>query len=224
VDGSERLQLTYPPGYSLMPRWSPDGKQIVFFEILADKAARIYEVSAEGGTPRQLMPDDPSQQFDPNWSPDGSKIVFGGAGGDPASTVRVLDLTTRQVSMLAGSHGFFSPRWSPDGRYLVAMTVDSSTLYLWDFQTEKWTDMGSVGGFPSWSKDGQYVYVFGPNATPAVLRIRVRDRKVERVADLQTFKFTGRYDGSLAVAPDESLILLRDAGTQNVYALDWEAP
>jgi len=225
VDGSERLQLTYLPGYSLMPRWSPDGKQIVFFETRADKAARIYEVSPEGGTPRQLMPDDPSQQFDPNWSPDGSKIVFGGAGGDPASTVRVLDLTTRQVSTLAGSHGFFSPRWSPDGRYLVAMTVDSATLYLWDFQTEKWTDMGSVGGCPSWSKDGQYVYVFGANATGAVLRIRVSDHKVERVADLKAFRGTGHYgDGCLALAPDDSLLLLRDAGTQDVYSLDWKAP
>ena len=26
ADGSERLQLTYPPMYALMPRWSPDGK------------------------------------------------------------------------------------------------------------------------------------------------------------------------------------------------------
>jgi Tol biopolymer transport system component/DNA-binding winged helix-turn-helix (wHTH) protein len=224
VDGSERLQLTYLPGYSLMPRWSPDSKQIVFIEIPADKSARIYEVSAEGGTPRQLMPDDPSQQSDPNWSPDGSKIVFGGAGGDPASTVRVLDLTTRQVSTLTGSQGFFSPRWSPDGRYLVAMTVDSGTLYLWDFQTEKWTDLGSVGGFPSWSKDGQYVYVFGANATYAVLRIRISDHKVEQVADFKALATTGRYGGSLALAPDDSLLLLRDVGTQDVYALDWEVP
>src|SRR5947209_17976704 len=29
VDGSERLQLTYPPVSSTLPRWSPDGKQIV---------------------------------------------------------------------------------------------------------------------------------------------------------------------------------------------------
>ena len=85
ADGSERLQLTAPPNHSLMPRWSPDGKRIVFYELPVDQSARIYEVSPEGGTARQLMPDDPSQQLDPNWSPDGSKIVFGGAGGDPAS-------------------------------------------------------------------------------------------------------------------------------------------
>jgi serine/threonine protein kinase len=30
VDGSERLQLTYPPMYPVLPRWSPDGKNIIF--------------------------------------------------------------------------------------------------------------------------------------------------------------------------------------------------
>jgi hypothetical protein len=94
LDGSENLQLTYPPMYPVLPRWSPDGKKIVFFEfaLRSDKPARIYEVSSESGTPRQLIPDDPSQQLDPNWSPDGSKIVYGGESGDAASAIRVFDL------------------------------------------------------------------------------------------------------------------------------------
>jgi serine/threonine protein kinase len=51
IDGTQRLQLTYPPMYPVLPRWSPDGKQIVFFEFARDTApARIYEVSADGGT------------------------------------------------------------------------------------------------------------------------------------------------------------------------------
>src|ERR1700686_919915 len=45
MDGSERLQLTYPPSQALMPRWSPDGKTIVFFGVDANKPPRIYEVS-----------------------------------------------------------------------------------------------------------------------------------------------------------------------------------
>ena len=188
--------------------------------MTAGKAARIHEVSAEGGTPRQLMPDDPSQQFDPNYSPDGSKIVFGGAANDPASTIRVLDLKTRQVSTLPGSQGFFSPRWSPDGRYIVALTFDTSGLELFDFQTEKWTELakGTLGPFPNWSKDGQFVYALAVNAPGKVLRVRISGRKVEEVADMKTFTSTG----SLALAPDDSILVLRDTGTDDVYGLDWE--
>jgi Tol biopolymer transport system component len=225
ADGSERLQLTYPPNYAMLPRWSPDRKTIVFFEMIADRPDRIYEVSPEGGTPRQLMPDDPSSQGDPNWSPDGSKIVFDRVFNDPAAAIRVLDLASQQVSTLPGSQGLFSPRWSPDGRYIVALQADETRLLLFDFQTQKWTEIAKGGvGWQNWSKDGKYVYIMGGTGPGAVLRIRLSDHKTEQVVDLKNFRTAGQFDGSLALAPDDSLLLLRDAGTQEVYALDWEEP
>ena len=32
LDGGDRTQLTFPPLHATLPRWSPDGKQIAFFE------------------------------------------------------------------------------------------------------------------------------------------------------------------------------------------------
>lgn len=224
ADGSERWQLTYPPNYAMLPRWSPDGKKIVFFEYVADKPSRILEISPEGGTPRELLPNDPRPQWDPNWSPDGSKIVFGGSAGDAASTIRVLDLASHEVSMLPQSQGLYSPRWSPDGRYILAVSSDSTTLFLLDLHTQRWTDLakGSLS-WPNWSRDGRYVYI-AANAMGAVLRIRVGDREIQPVADLKNFTTAGRSDNSLALAPDDSLLLLRNVGTRDVYALDWEEP
>jgi len=46
----------------------------------------------------------------------------------------------------------------------------------------------------------------------------------EKVADLKNFIVAGRYGGSLALAPDDSPLVLRDAGTQDVYGLDWLSP
>ena len=34
LDGTERLQLTFPPMRALLPRWSPDRKQIAFNAIV----------------------------------------------------------------------------------------------------------------------------------------------------------------------------------------------
>jgi hypothetical protein len=60
VDGSERLQLTYPPSRPYVPRWSPDGKTIAFFDGRHTIDPKIYTVSSEGGSPRPLLPDDPA--------------------------------------------------------------------------------------------------------------------------------------------------------------------
>ena len=237
VDGSERLQLTYPPMYPVLPRWSPDGKKIVFFEFAAgaDKPGKIYEISPDGGSPRALMPgdshqqdsrqQDARQQMDPNWSPDGSKIVFSNESNDPSSAIHVLDMSTHRVSDLPGSEGLYSPRWSPDGRYVSAFSADSMKLLLFDFQSEKWTELASGSlSWLNWSHDGQYVYVLDYRGKNAVVRIRISDHKTEQVADLKDFATTGRYGGCLALAPDDSPLLLRDTGTQDVYSVDWESP
>jgi hypothetical protein len=57
-----------------------------------------------------------------------------------------------------------------------------------------------------------------------VLRIHVSDRKVELVTSLNGVPTTGHFSIFLTLAPDDSPVLLRDRGTQDVYALDWKAP
>jgi eukaryotic-like serine/threonine-protein kinase len=225
TDGSERLQLTYAPSQALMPRWSPDGKTILFFVADANKPFKVYEVSREGGSAQPLMPENPDPQTDPNWSPDGTRIVFAGRSADASSSIRILDLATHQISTLPGSQGIYSPRWSPDGRYIPALSPDGTRLVVFDFQTQKWTELakGSMGWL-EWSKDGQYLQAQDASGTGAVIRIRLSDHKTERVVDLKNFAPVGYYGQWFALAPDDSPIMLRNAGTQDVYSLDWEEP
>ena len=76
----------------------------------------------------------------------------------------------------------------------------------------------------NWSHDGKYVYLLDNKGKDAVVRIRVSDHKIEQVVDLKDFVSAGKYGGALALAPDDSPLLLRDAGTQDVYSVDWQAP
>jgi Tol biopolymer transport system component len=224
-DGSERLQLSYPPLYSMHPCWSPDGKEIVFFDFAPGQKSKLYSVSIDGGAPREMIPEDPQGQLDPSWSPDGIRIVFGGASSDPNTTIRVLDVKTHQISTLPGSKGLFSPRWSPDGRYVLAMPPNPHILMLFDFASQRWVEIAKVtADFPNWSRTGDYVYFLHEGDQPSVMRVRIRDRKLERVADLKNPGQARQFLFSFGLAPDDSPLLVRDTGTQEIYALDWEAP
>lgn len=223
TDGSQRIQLSYPPLAPMLPRWSPDGQQIAFTGLSVGQKTKMYTVSADGGMPREILPEDSHQQYDPTWSPDGTKIAFGGPPADPNSTIRIVDVGTHQVSTLPGSSGLYSPRWSPDGRYIIGMPFHGRSLMLFDFTTQKWDELAKVTcGFPNWSKNGDYVYFLHEENQPSVMRIHIPDRKIERVADLMGFRQGGYFGVWLGMAPDDSPLLLRDTGTQEIYALDWE--
>ena len=223
-DGSQRIQLSYPPLTAVLPSWSPDGKQLVFYGTLPGRDWLLYTVSTDGGAPTEQIPEDSEKKLDPDWSADGTKIVFGNGPANKDSSIRVLDINTHQLSTLPGSTGLYAPRWSPDGRRIAAMTFDSRSLMLFDFETQKWEEIAKITlGFPNWSKRGEYVYFLHEENQPSVMRVRIRDRKLERVADLKNFRQTGFWYVWLGMAPDDSPLLLRDTGTQEIYALDWQA-
>jgi eukaryotic-like serine/threonine-protein kinase len=227
ADGSDRQQLTYAPVVAGLPRWSPDGTQIAFIDARSGRPWKIFVVSALGGTPQEILPQD-QLEADPVWSPDGKKLAFGRTP-DIATSIYIVDLATRQFSPVPGSEGLFSPRWSPDGRYLVAITNDSAALRLYDFQTEKWSDWVTEPiGFPQWSQDGSYLYYDSPFTDhPTFRRIKVGQTHSELVVDLKALH---RYAGAppayqwSGVAPDGSPLFVRNLSSDEIYALDLDLP
>lgn len=228
ADGSDRLQLTYSPTVAALPRWSPDGTQIVYVAADPGKTWSMFLISAQGGSPQPLL-NDTTHQVDPVWSPDGKRIAFG-RQGKKADGIYVIDLDTRQTSLIPGSEKLFSPRWSPDGRYLAALNQESTKLFLLDWKSQTWSEWLSEPGalgFPTWSRDSKYLYydvAYTQHGT--FRRVKVGENHSELVADLKDLQ---RYSiapafGWSGLAPDGSALFDRDLSTDEVYAMDLSLP
>ena len=227
LDGTQKLQLVFPPMQAYLPRWSPDGKQITFFGHPPGEPWQLYLIPAEGGTPEMIYRG-ATNSADPNWSPDGKSLAFGeNSLNNQGSAVYILDLKTRKASKLPGSDGLYSPRWSPDGRYIAAIPLDSLKLMLFDFTTQKWTELADTFvAYPAWSRDGRYLYFDGIlDNQESYFRVQITSGKLEPIFSLKGFQAAGGAFGNwTGLAPDESPLVVRDASIQEIYALDWEHP
>jgi Tol biopolymer transport system component len=212
--------------YALNPRWSPDGAQIVFMEVASPRRDLSYIVPADGGSPRRLISNDGGRQADPNWSPDGRKIVFaGGVFGDPkGGDLRILDLTSGQITIVPGSSGMESPRWSPDGRTIAALLWTEQGLRVFDLETQQWTSLvtKAVVDYPAFSADSRFIYFLRPGHDQGVFRVRVKGGEPERVIDLKDWHMTGYTGFWMALDPTDAPLLLRDTGSSDIYALTLE--
>ena len=227
-DGSNPVQLTDPPIKVLMPRWSPDGTQILFWEFSVGHS-EVYVVAAGGGSPQRLFPEGQETLGDPNWSADGRNVVSSTAGPfNRKGNLRILDLATHQTAIVAGSDGIYSPRWSPDGRHIAAMPVDANGLKIFDLKSQQWSDLvpqDTLGtlAFPSWSTDSQSIYFIciPANGDKGVFRIRVGGGAPERVASLKSIDLGGWW-GWMGLDPGGAPLVLRDTGSNDIYAMTLE--
>jgi len=99
---------------------------------------------------------------------------------------------------------------------------------LFDVETQKWTELAQIGvGYPTWSRGGDYIYFTGiplGGEPSGIFRIRISDHKLEELFSLREVRQAPGWGEWFGLSPDDSPILVRDTGTQDIYALDWDAP
>jgi eukaryotic-like serine/threonine-protein kinase len=225
IDGSRKQQLTSPPLDVDLPRWSPDETEIAFSGYQGGQTWKVYVIPAAGGNPIEMLPGRQWQR-DPSWSADGESLVFSGSEGRVSATqmaLFVVNVKTRESAVLPGSIGLHEPRWSPDGRYIAATTADSQKLLLFDTLAKKWMELTRIAiGYLNWSRDSTYLYADTFGTDPLIVRIRVPDGTLEKVASLKGLhRAWGVYGPWCGLAPDNSPLVTRDAGIQEIYSIQW---
>jgi Tol biopolymer transport system component len=151
--------------YSTSPRWSPDGKKIVFQGFDNNiMNTQIYIINSDGTELKMIC----DGQL-PDWSPDGKRIAFL-SGAD----IYVMDIDGKANGIIkdqALSGYLTAPRWSPDGAKILFATVERSnngditTIYTIDSDgrnlkmVKKDIDLEKMDIISDccWSPDGQRI-------------------------------------------------------------------
>jgi TolB protein len=129
ADGSGLRRLTSDPAYEGAPRFSPDGRFVVFEGERAGQP-EIFRVEVESGRVEQLT-DSASRKLGPAYSPDGGTIAF---MERRFIRWRVSGLDTRTGKIRALSEdawGACRPAFAPDGLIAYVSTAESPKADLW---------------------------------------------------------------------------------------------
>jgi Tol biopolymer transport system component len=106
-------QITYGPGSSLNPTWSPDGASIAY---ASDRSGNfdLWIQRLDGSEPIQVT-QSTAEEWQPAWSPDGLWLAY--RSEEDGGGVFVVSLNGGMIRRV--SDFGYEPRWSPDGMRLM---------------------------------------------------------------------------------------------------------
>jgi eukaryotic-like serine/threonine-protein kinase len=226
-DGSDRLQLTYPPLMATSPVWSPDGTQIAFTAVRIGEPLRIEIISANGGTSRSIFPEE-RNQGSATWSADGASIFFGRlpwmeSGKTLPVQIEKVELSTHQISEVPNSQDMLAPAMSPDGKCLAAVHSENDEKFaLYDFKSAKWTAFGVDSAVrPAWLRDSSAVAFITHRGE--LHYYRPATQQVDAGVKMQSSvrPFSGSLEGVdfLSIGLDDAPLAARDQRSTQLYAI-----
>ncbi|HEY4079307.1 MAG TPA: hypothetical protein VGM81_01310 [Burkholderiaceae bacterium] len=193
VDGTGFRQIAGKPTWCTgSPKWSPDGKRVVFYETLAEYTFWALRPDLLPQTESQIVSVDvatgariehtsgPGMKIGPQYlSMD--EIVYRRKGGPAAGLYSTAGKTVVKIEQLR------TPSWSADGKQILYDKFtfrgwkQNQPLYSWDANVDtQYTDV-----WPGFSKDGMMVLTEkGDNSSIAIMRPDGSEKK--RIFDTAT--------------------------------------
>ncbi len=222
-------RVTFDPGSEYRPRWTPDGRYIVFGAFRVGGNG-LYQRRADGtGVDSLLLVGSLDEGL---WSPDGKWILFrsgatsAAAGGRDIFGVRPgMDSVPMQV--LATPYDEMAIALSPDGTWMAYQSDETGRVEVFvrpfpDVESGKRQVSNGGGTGPLWSRDGsELFYVSADNVMVAVTvssgeRLEVGEPRVLFRFPPDLLQIQSQFYTPWDIAPDGRFIMARSmtAATQ----------
>lgn len=202
--------------YPLMsPRWSPDGKKLVFVSFKGGRSS-INTVSIDTGK-IEVLTRYPGINGAPSWSPDGRKLALV-LSKDGAPKIYVLDLTTKALQKLTqGASLDTEPYWHPDNQSILFTSNRGGKPQIYRValssgEVSRVTYQGNYNATPSLTPDGKQLIILHQSEKGAY-NIAVQDLSTGKLKVITR----ANLDESPTLAPNGMMVLYGTRETnQNV--------
>jgi len=161
-DGYNLRQITGDKSIALLPRWSPDGKDLVY-NSYKQGGPMLYLKNMATGAVRRLS-GQPGLNTGASWAPGGKEIALTMSHkGNP--DIFTIDLQGKILEQLVQHWGIdVSPSFSPDGNKIafVSNRSGSPQIYILDLNSkreERLTYEGRYNTSPAWSSRDRIAFV-----------------------------------------------------------------
>ena len=217
VSGAEPQRLGFAGDNPWFLDVARSGNRLVYTRLRRDVNLYRAELAPDGTLRGTGMPIASSsrREYQPQYSPDGSRFAFASnrSGSDEIWVGDRNGMNLVQLTNSVNPDGTGASQWSPDGAKIVyvarpagALATDIFVISAAGGAPQRLTDDPATHRFPSWSRDGNWIY-FTSNRSgePALWKVAVRGGPATPVGPV------GSFTSPAAESPDGRWVYVADA-------------